>query len=178
MASTLAQRRPEAYLRRPLVAARASGCLAARSTKAGGVPPATPSPGGSSRMASSTLNEGRRRTSGDPRLWSADQYRPRRPLNEGRRRTSGDPLLIVVVFDRRLIALNEGRRRTSGDPGRVRGARPHRLTTLNEGRRRTSGDPCAAQFHVSARCSRAQRRPEAYLRRPGRWWRRCSWCVS
>ncbi len=183
----VAQRRPEAYLRRT---SQVPGLVAnhrLRSTKAGGVPPANHGNVTIVAKGGASLNEGRRRTSGEPiggrgtlALGLGAQRRPEAYL----RRT----IFVLDGLAQHGLSLNEGRRRTSGEPtpltsnvldtwarstkaGGVPPANlivvkclPQNRLPLNEGRRRTSGEP----FVVSplSSCNRsAQRRPEAYLRR-------------
>ncbi len=161
-----------------------------RSTKAGGVPPANLSPLRRTARGCNALNEGRRRTSGEPSFLVLAAYAPRSTLNEGRRRTSGEPAMMppVVVcataaqrrpeaYLRRtptpslsratkLAALNEGRRRTSGEPLQGMSSNWRQQTALNEGRRRTSGEPWPAStspFPSRPRSTKAGGVPPANL---------------
>ena len=116
------------------------GRVGVRSTKAGGVPPATRSTVRHSSTRCRALNEGRRRTSGDPSMPLSRWMQVAPSLNEGRRRTSGDPGGVQGAED--------GVHARSTKAGGVPPATPRRSAgirvscgPLNEGRRRTSGDP-------------------------------------
>ncbi len=135
-----AQRRPEAYLRRTMFCRFVRIHAKIRSTKAGGVPPANRLVISYPRATIWSLNEGRRRTSGEPRSTLLTRlFTP--PLNEGRRRTSGEPWIgdrwheTVLYAQRRPEAYL---RRTGSTQAQPEDARPR---PLNEGRRRTSGEP-------------------------------------
>ncbi len=157
-----AQRRPEAYLRRTALEDEEVDVRRTRSTKAGGVPPANRKSGPGGHESCPTLNEGRRRTSGEPFLDPVATKHPN-ALNEGRRRTSGEPALEVLIFQARHDAQRrpEAYLRRTGLWHSLDAIEIHRST-------KAGGVPpanLALGFSAAACRTHAQRRPEAYLRR-------------